>query len=126
MDDPRARYAPLAAAAFVAGGIGMIGAPPLVGFPGRFFVELIAYQYSGVAGTALVISTLLLLAAQLRASLALFSDPVDPLVIERRPVAGVIGGIIFLGLLLGGLLPDGLLQPIATFAERFLQALRPL
>ncbi len=126
MDDPRARYAPLAAAAFVAGGIGMIGAPPLVGFPGRFFVELIAYQYSGVAGTALVVSTLLLLAAQLRASLALFSDPLDPFHIERRPVAGVIGGIIFLGLLLGGLFPNGLLQPIAVFAERFLQALRPL
>jgi len=126
MDTPRARYAPLAAAAFVAGGIGMIGAPPLVGFPGRFFVELIAYQYSGAAGTALVVSTLALLAAQLRAVLTLFSDPVDPLRVERRPVAGVIGAVIFFTLLAGGMFPDVLLRPIAAFAEEFLKALRPL
>ncbi|MDO8563016.1 MAG: proton-conducting transporter membrane subunit [Candidatus Limnocylindria bacterium] len=126
MDTARARYAPLAAAAFVAGGIGMIGAPPLVGFPGRFFVELIAYQYSGAAGTALVVSTLALLTAQLRAVLTLFSEPVDPLRVERRPVAGVIGAIIFFTLLVGGLLPDLLLRPIATFVEEFLKALRPL
>lgn len=126
MDLPRARYAPLAAAAFVVGGIGMIGAPPLIGFPGRFFVELIAYQYSTLAGTVLVGSVLLLLAAQLRAALALFSDPVDPLRVEPRPVAGVIGGVIVLLLLVGGLLPDSVLQPIAAFAEEFLKALRPL
>ena len=126
MDVPRARDAPLAAAAFVVGGIGMIGAPPLAGFPGRFFVELIAYQYSGLAGTALVVSTFLLLAAQLRAVLALFSDPVEPLRIEPRPVAGVIGAVIVFLLLAGGFLPDYFLQPIAAFAEEFLKALRPL
>ena len=40
------------------------GAPPLVGFPGHFFVELIAYSYSAWMGTALVIATLGVLVAQ--------------------------------------------------------------
>ena len=35
---PTARKAPLAALAFVVSGFAMIGAPPLLGFPGRFFM----------------------------------------------------------------------------------------
>ena len=124
-DRPSARHAPLAAGAFVIGGAGMIGIPPLVGFPGHFFVELIAYALSGTIGSALVVATLLLLVAQLRAGIALFGG-IETLRIEPRPVAGVIGAVIFSALLLGGLLPDVLLRPIAAFADEFLKALNPL
>lgn len=123
---PSAARAPLAAAAFIAGSAGMIGLPPLVGFPGHFFVELIAYAFSGWVGTALVGATLLLLVAQLRAGIALFAAPVDTWRVEPRPVAGAIGAVIFAALLLGGVTPDVLLRPIAAFADEFLRALRPL
>jgi len=43
-----------------------------------------------------------------------------------RPVAGVLGAIIFLALLAGGITPDAILRPIAAFAGEFLKALRPL
>ncbi len=123
---PSAARGPLAAAGFIAGAAGMIGLPPLVGFPGRFFVEIIAYAFSGWAGTALVAATVLLLVAQLRAGIALFAAPIETWRVEPRPVAGVIGAIIFAALLLGGLAPDVLLRPIAAFADEFLRALRPL
>jgi formate hydrogenlyase subunit 3/multisubunit Na+/H+ antiporter MnhD subunit len=123
---PRAARAPLAAAAFVAGGIGMIGAPPVVAFPGRFFVELMAYSFATWLGAALVIATLLLLFAQLRMALALFSEGLPSWRPESRPVAGIAGLIIFAALLVGGFAPDVFLRPIAAFAETFLRALRPL
>ncbi|HEY7625399.1 MAG TPA: proton-conducting transporter membrane subunit [Candidatus Limnocylindria bacterium] len=125
-DRPTARSAPLAALAFVVGGFAMIGAPPLLGFPGRFFMELIAYQFAPLTGAALVVATLLLIVGQLRAVLSLFGAGVDRWVIEPRPVAGVIGGVIFVALLFGGIQPDGFLAPIAAFADEFLRALRPL
>ena len=123
---PSAARAPIAAAAFIAGAAGMIGLPPLVGFPGHFFVELIAYAFSGWVGTALVGATVLLLVAQLRAGIALFAAPIETWRVEPRPVAGAIGAIIFAALLLGGVAPDVLLRPIAAFADEFLRALRPL
>jgi len=46
--------------------------------------------------------------------------------IEPRPVAGVLGSVIFLALLAGGIAPDAFLGPIAAFADEFLKALRPL
>jgi len=122
----RAAGAPLAAAAFVAGGVGLIGAPPLVGFPGRFFVELMAYSFAEWLGVALVAATLLLLLAQLRMALSLFADGLPSWRPERRPVAGIAGMLIFAGLLAGGVAPDAFLRPIAAFAEEFLRALRPL
>lgn len=125
-DRPSATVAPLAALAFVIGGFAMIGAPPLVAFPGHFFVELIAYSYSGVLGTALVVSTLFVLVAQLRAAMAIFRVAPEHWRIERRPVAGVVGAIVFLALLGGGVQPDGFLRPIAAFADEFIRALRPL
>ena len=123
---PSAARAPLAAAAFVGGAAGMIGLPPLIGFPGHFFVALIAYAFSPWAGTAIVGAALLLLVAQLRAGISLFSLPVDAWRVEPRPVAGVIGAAIFAVMLLGGLAPDVFLRPIAGFADEFLRALRPL
>jgi len=123
---PTAERAPLAALAFVVGGFGMIGAPPLVGFPGRFFVELIAYQFSAVTGTGLILATLLLLVAQLRAVIGLFGTTPVRWTREPRPVAGLIGALIFLALLAGGLQPAGFLEPIAAFADEFLKAMRPL
>ncbi|TME29187.1 MAG: hypothetical protein E6I66_11620 [Chloroflexi bacterium] len=120
---PIARKAPLAALAFVVGGFAMIGAPPLLGFPGRFFMELIAYQFAPLTGTALVLATLLLIVGQLRALLALFGSGVERWFIEPRPVAGIVGAVIFVALLIGGIQPDGFLRPIASFA---LRALRPL
>ncbi len=123
---PRAARAPLAGAVFVAGGIGMIGAPPVVAFPGRFYVELMAYSFATWLGAALVIATVLLLIAQLRAAFGLFSDGLTSWRPERRPVAGVVGALIFAALLAGGIAPDAFLRPIAVFAEEFLRALRPL
>ena len=123
---PRAARAPLAAAAFVAGGIGLVGAPPLVGFPGRFYVEFIAYAFSPWLGGALVLATLLLLLAQLRMGLAIFAEGLPSWRPEPRPVAGLIGIAIFAALLAGGIFPDAFLRPIVTFAEEFLRALRPL
>jgi formate hydrogenlyase subunit 3/multisubunit Na+/H+ antiporter MnhD subunit len=123
---PNVAHAPLAAGAFIAGGIAMIGAPPLVTFPGHFFVDLIAYAVSGFAGSALVAAAILLLIAQLRAGVRLFAGSPEDWHIEPRPVAGVLGGIIFLALLAGGIAPDAFLRPIAAFADAFLKALRPL
>src|SRR5206468_1587698 len=110
---PIASRAPLAALAFVVGGFAMIGAPPLLGFPGRFFMELIAYQFAPVTGTALVLATLLLIVGQLRAVISLFGSGAGHWVIERRPIAGIIGGVIFVALLIGGIQPEGFLAPIA-------------
>jgi formate hydrogenlyase subunit 3/multisubunit Na+/H+ antiporter MnhD subunit len=118
--------APLAALAFVIGGFAMIGAPPLVAFPGHFFVELIAFSFSGVLGAALVLSTLGILVAQLRAAMAIFRVAPDHWRIESRPVAGVVGTLLFFALLIGGMQPDGFLRPIAAFADEFIRALRPL
>jgi formate hydrogenlyase subunit 3/multisubunit Na+/H+ antiporter MnhD subunit len=125
-DRPSATAAPLAALAFVIGGFAMIGAPPLVSFPGHFFVEMIAFSYSGTLGAALVLSTLLVLVAQLRAAMAIFRVAPDHWRVERRPVAGFVGGVVFLALLAGGVQPDGFLRPIAAFADEFIRALRPL
>ena len=125
-DRPTAERAPLAALAFVVGGFGMIGAPPLLSFAGRFFVELIAYQFSPLTGTALIVATLLLLVAQLRAVIGLFGTTPVRWTREPRPVAGLIGAVIFLALLAGGLQPAGFLEPIAAFADEFLKAMRPL
>jgi NADH:ubiquinone oxidoreductase subunit 4 (subunit M) len=125
-DRPTADRAPLAALAFVVGGFGMIGAPPLLSFAGRFFVELIAYQFSPVTGTGLILATLLLLVAQLRAVIGLFGTTPVRWTREPRPVAGLIGALIFLALLAGGLQPAGFLEPIAAFADEFLKAMRPL
>jgi formate hydrogenlyase subunit 3/multisubunit Na+/H+ antiporter MnhD subunit len=122
----RAARAPLAAAAFVAGGIGLIGAPPLVGFPGRFYVELMAYAFAEWLGAALVAATVLLLLAQLRMAMRLFADGLPSWRPERRPVAGIAGMLVFAALLAGGIAPDAFLRPIAAFAEEFLRALRPL
>jgi formate hydrogenlyase subunit 3/multisubunit Na+/H+ antiporter MnhD subunit len=116
----------LAAGAFIAGGIAMIGAPPLLTFPGHFFVDLIAYAVSGFAGSALVASAILLLIAQLRAGVRLFAGSPEGWHIEPRPVAGVLGAVMFVALLVGGITPDAFLRPIAAFADEFLKALRPL
>jgi formate hydrogenlyase subunit 3/multisubunit Na+/H+ antiporter MnhD subunit len=125
-DRPNATVAPLAALAFVIGGFAMIGAPPLVAFPGHFFVELIAFSYSGTLGILLVLSTLGILVAQLRAAMSIFRVAPERWRVERRPVAGVVGAIVFLVLLVSGVQPDGFLRPIAAFANEFIRALRPL
>ena len=125
-DRPSATVAPLAALAFVTGGFAMIGAPPLVAFPGHFFVELIAFSYSGGLGTALVVSTLFVLIAQLRAAMSIFRTAPERWRIERRPIAGVVGALVFLALVIGGIQPDGFLRPIAAFADEFIRALKPL
>lgn len=125
-DRPNATVAPLASLAFAIGGFAMIGAPPLVAFPGHFFVELIAFSYSGTLGTLLVISTLFVLIAQLRATISIFRVAPERWRVERRPIAGIAGVLVFLALLIGGIQPDGFLRPIAAFADEFIRALRPL
>ena len=123
---PNVTDAPLAAGAFIAGGIAMIGAPPLVTFPGHFFVDLIAYSVSGFAGSVLVGAAVLVLIAQLRAGVSLFAGSPEGWHVEPRPVAGILGGIVLVALLVGGITPDAFLRPIAAFADEFLKALRPL
>jgi len=125
-DRPSATVAPLAALAFVIGGFAMIGAPPLVAFPGHFFVGMIAFSYSATLGVLLIVSTLGVLVAQLRAAMAIFRVAPERWRVERRPVAGVVGAIVFFALLLGGIQPDGFLRPLAAFADEFIRALRPL
>jgi formate hydrogenlyase subunit 3/multisubunit Na+/H+ antiporter MnhD subunit len=125
-DRPNATVAPLASLAFVIGGFAMIGAPPLVAFPGHFFVELIAFSYSGTLGTALVVATLFILVAQLRAAISIFRVAPDHWRVERRPIAGIVGAVILVALIIGGMLPDEFLRPIAAFADEFIRALRPL
>src|SRR5207237_5921726 len=107
---PNVTHAPLAAGAFIAGGIAMIGAPPLVTFPGHFFVDLIAYAVSGLAGSALVAAAILLLIAQLRAGVRLFAGSPEGWRSEPRPEAGSLGGASWAGLAVGGLTPDELLR----------------
>jgi NADH:ubiquinone oxidoreductase subunit 4 (subunit M) len=121
-----AAKAPLAALAFVVSGFAMVGAPPLLGFPARFFMELIAFQFSPLTGALLVAATLLLIAGQLRAVLSLFGAGIPRWTLEPHPIAGIIGAVIFFALLIGGVQPDGFLTPIAAFADEFLRALRPL
>lgn len=123
---PRAARAPLAGAVFVAGGLGIVGVPPVVAFPGRFYVELMSYSFATWLGTALMVATLLLVIAQLRVALGLFADGLPSWRPERRPVGGVLGGLIFAALIAGGIAPDAFLRPIAAFAEEFLRAVRPL
>ena len=88
--------------------------------------ELMYAQLSPLAGTALFVATLLLLIAQLRAGVALFRGSPDAWRIEPRPTAGIIGVVIFLGLVAGGIAPDAFLRPISVFADEFLKVLRPL
>ena len=85
-----------------------------------------AYSFAEWLGVALVAATGLLLLAQLRMALSLFADGLPSWRPERRPVAGALGMLIFAALLAGGVAPDAFLRPIATFAEEFLRALRPL
>jgi len=125
-DRPSRTVAPLAALAFVVGGFAMIGAPPLVAFPGHFYVELIAFSYSATLGTILIVATLGVLVAQLRAAIAIFRVAPERWRVEQRPIAGVVGALVFVVLLAGGIQPDGFLRPIAAFADEFIRALRPL
>lgn len=124
-DSPSATVAPLAALAFVGGGFAMIGAPPLVAFPGHFFVELIAFSFSGTLGALLIVATLFILVAQLRAAMSIFRVAPERWRVERRPVAGAVGVFLFLALLIGGMQPNAFLRPIAAFADQFIRALRP-
>lgn len=126
VERPTVTHAPLAAGAFIAGGIAMIGAPPLASFPGHFFVDLIGYAISGFAGSALVLASGLLLIAQLRSGVTLFRGSTEGWRIEDRPVAGMIGILAFVAFAIGGITPDAFLAPIAAFATEFIRALRPL
>ncbi|HET7701520.1 MAG TPA: hypothetical protein VFM06_11720, partial [Candidatus Limnocylindria bacterium] len=90
------------------------------------FVGLIAFSYSGTLGAILVLSTLFILVAQLRAAMSIFRVAPERWRVERRPVAGFAGAVISLALLVGGVQPDGFLRPIAAFADEFIRALRPL
>ena len=58
--------------------------------------------------------------------MAIFRTAPDRWRIEKRPIAGIVGGLVFLTLLIGGVQPDGFLRPIAAFADEFLRALHPL
>jgi hypothetical protein len=46
--------------------------------------------------------------------------------VEPKPIAGIVGGLVFAAHLVSGLQPDGFLRRIAAFADEFLRALHPL
>jgi hypothetical protein len=58
--------------------------------------------------------------------MAIFRTAPDRWRVEKKPVAGIVGAIVFAALLVGGVQPDGFLRPIAAFADEFLRALHPL
>lgn len=121
---PRARNAPLAAGSFVLSSLALVGLPPLAGFPARFLVEQISFAVSAPLGATILVATVALLIAHLRAGLQLFADPPETWRFERRPVVGAIGLVVLGALLVVGIYPDLYLLPIADFAREFLSALR--
>lgn len=124
-DAPSARRAPLAAGAFLVSSLALVGLPPLGGFPPRFLVQEIAFAVSAPLGAALLLASVALLVAHLRAGLGLFALGVSRAGIERRPVTAASGLVVVLALLVAGLYPDAYFPPLVDFAHEFLLALRP-
>jgi formate hydrogenlyase subunit 3/multisubunit Na+/H+ antiporter MnhD subunit len=120
-----ARRAPLAAVAFLLSSLALVGLPPMGGFPPRFLLQEIAFAVTAPLGAALLLASLGLIVAHLRAGLGLFAQGVSRREIERRPVAGATGLVIVGTLLAVGLYPNAYLPPIVDFAREFLLALRP-
>ncbi len=122
---PSARRAPLAAATFLLSAIAVVGLPPFAGFPSRFLVQQIAFAVATPIGTTMLLVTIALLVAHLRAGLRLFAEPPESWIVERRPVAAATGSVVLAALLYAGLAPESYLRPIADFSREFLLALRP-
>ena len=120
-----ARRAPLAAIAFLLSSLALVGLPPMGGFPPRFLLQEIAFAVTTPLGVALLLASVGLVIAHLRAGLGLFSQGLSRDEIERRPVAGATGLVIVGALLAVGLYPNAYLPPIVDFAHEFLLALRP-
>jgi len=120
-----ARRAPLAAVAFMLSSLALIGLPPMGGFPPRFLLQEISFAVAAPLGAALLLASVGLLVAHLRAGLGLFGQGVARNEIERRPVVGATGLAIVGALLFVGLYPNAYLPPIVDFARQFLLALRP-
>ncbi|OLC52966.1 MAG: hypothetical protein AUH85_15320 [Chloroflexi bacterium 13_1_40CM_4_68_4] len=120
-----ARRAPLAAVAFMLSSLALVGLPPMGGFPPRFLLQEISFAVAAPLGAALLLASVGLIVAHLRAGLGLFAQGVARNDIERRPVAGATGLVIVVALLAVGLYPNAYLPPIVDFAREFLLALRP-
>jgi NADH-quinone oxidoreductase subunit M len=120
-----ARRAPLAAVAFLLSSLALVGLPPMGGFPPRFLLQEIAFAVTAPLGAALLIASVALIVAHLRAGLGLFAQGISRREIERRPVVGATGLVIVCALLAVGLYPNAYFPPIVDFAREFLLALRP-
>ncbi|HYY53797.1 MAG TPA: proton-conducting transporter membrane subunit [Candidatus Dormibacteraeota bacterium] len=120
-----ARRAPLASVAFLLSSLALVGLPPMGGFPPRFLLQEIAFAVTAPLGAALLVASLGLIVAHVRAGLGLFAQGVSREEIERRPVAGATGLVIVVALLAVGIYPNAYLPPIVDFAREFLLALRP-
>jgi NADH-quinone oxidoreductase subunit M len=120
-----ARRSPLAAIAFLLSSLALVGLPPMGGFPPRFLLQEIAFAVTAPLGVALLLASVALIVAHLRAGLGLFAQGISREEIERRPVAGATGFVIVTLLLAVGLYPNAYFPPIVDFAREFLLALRP-
>jgi hypothetical protein len=73
----------------------------------------------------LLLASIALIVAHVRAGLGLFAGGVRREELERRPVAGATGAVVAVALLVVGLYPNAYFPPIIDFAREFILALRP-
>ncbi len=103
---------PLSGAAFIAGSLGMIGVPPLLGFAGRWRLYLSGVTFGGVwLGLAMALATVLALFYYVRAIHTVWLGPADGLpktALEPRMAGFLLVALTAASLLLG-LIPAWLL-----------------
>jgi formate hydrogenlyase subunit 3/multisubunit Na+/H+ antiporter MnhD subunit len=100
------RY-PRSAAAFIAGALGMIGVPPMIGFAGRWRIYLAGVELGGVwLGLAMALATVLALFYYVRAMHRVWLGPSEAPAGERREpklagglLVALIAAVIVLGLI---------------------------
>ncbi len=104
---------PVAGATFIAGALGMIGVPPMLGYAGRWRLYLSGVSLGGIwLGLAMVLATLLALFYYVRAVHAVWlgsSDDQAPARGEPRLAAGVLIAVTAVAIALG-LFPAWLLS----------------
>lgn len=104
---------PAAGAAFIAGALGFVGVPPMLGFVGHWQIYLAGAEFGGTLLVgALIAASIIELLYYVRAIHAVWLGPVDAGLIARPPVRLASGVTVFLALatVVFGVFPS-LLQP---------------